>query len=178
MNKIILLVFAAIFAMSAPDVLARDTRHSYSVADVLQDPENAARLQGVSFYFGEQAHPAIQNDHGEFRTNKKTNAFGKSDLKACQRVMMSAMLQLHQRAQSLGANAVVNIKSNYKDNVVISDTEYVCGAGAIMAGVALIGTFVEVEAAEPMEAETESAAEPETEAEVETETETETETEE
>jgi len=64
---------------------------------------------------------------------------------------------------------VVNIKSNYKDNVVISDTEYVCGAGAIMAGVALIGTFVEVEAAEPMEAETESVAEPESATETESE---------
>jgi uncharacterized protein YbjQ (UPF0145 family) len=59
--------------------------------------------------------------------------------------MMSALLQLYQRAQSLGVNAVINIKSNYKDNVVSNETEYVCGAGALVAGVALIGTFVEVE---------------------------------
>ena len=63
---------------------------------------------------------------------------------ACQVAMMSALLQLHKRAQSLGANAVVNINSNYKNNVVSSETEYVCGAGALMAGVALIGTFVEI----------------------------------
>ena len=52
---------------------------------------------------------------------------------------------LHQRAVSLGANAVVNIRSNFKNNVETSDTDYTCGAGGVMAGVALIGDFVKVE---------------------------------
>jgi len=59
--------------------------------------------------------------------------------------MMSALLQLHQRAQSMGANAVINIKSNYKNREVSSETDYTCGAGATIAGVALIGTIVELE---------------------------------
>jgi uncharacterized protein YbjQ (UPF0145 family) len=96
----------------------------------------------VSFYFGNQPHPEIIKNLGEDRTNKKTNAFNKSDKEACEWVMLSALLQLKERAQSLGANAVVNIRSNYKNNETSSDTEYTCGAGAIMAGVALIGTFV------------------------------------
>ena len=111
----------------------------------MEKPENASRLQGVSFYFGEQEHPPIATNHGEFRTNKKTNAFNKTDLVACQWVMMSALLQLHQSAKSLGADAVVNIKSNYKNKVVSSETQYTCGAGALIAGVALIGTIVVVE---------------------------------
>lgn len=142
-NSILILVVSAV--MSAPGALARDTHHRFSIADVMENAENASRLEGVSFYFGEQSHPAIKKNHGEFRTNKKTNAFNKSDLQACERAMMSALLQLHQRAQNLGVNAVINIKSNYKDNMVSSETEYVCGAGALMAGVALIGTFVTVE---------------------------------
>ena len=56
-----------------------------------------------------------------------------------------ARLTLHQRALTLGANAVINIRSNYKNNMTKSDTEYTCGAGKFVAGVALIGDFVIVE---------------------------------
>jgi uncharacterized protein YbjQ (UPF0145 family) len=126
----------------AADASARDTIHRLPVADVLNDAEYAQRLEGVSFYFGSQPHPEIVENFGEGRTNKKTNAFNKTDEEACRWVMLSALLQLKERAQSLGANAVVNIRSNYRNNETSSDTEYTCGAGAIMAGVALIGTFV------------------------------------
>lgn len=141
-----LILFAAcVLFLAGNDVLARDTRHQFEIADVIGQPENASRLEGVSFFFGDQFHPKITRNHGEYRTNKKTNAFNKSDLKACQWAMMSALLQLHQRAKSLGANAVVNIKSNYKGDEKSSETQYTCGAGATMAGVALIGTVVEIE---------------------------------
>ena len=145
MYKSIIMILVLTFIVSVPEASARDDRLRFSIADVLAIPENASRLEGVTFYFGEQSHPGFTRNHGEFRTNKKTNAFNKSDLQACQRAMMSAMLQLHKKAMSLGANAVVNILSNYKDDKVSSDTEFVCGAGGIMAGVALIGTFVELE---------------------------------
>ncbi len=145
MNHYFILFFAALFLFAGSNVLARDTRHQYSIADVMKKPENVSQLEGVAFYFGDQGHPSIKNNHGEFRTNKKTNAFNKSDLVACQWVMMSALLQLHKRAQSLGANAVINIKSNYKSQIVSSETEFTCGAGATVAGVALIGTVVELD---------------------------------
>lgn len=145
MSRTVLLILTVSFIFLSQNALARDTRERYSIADVLENPEYASRLEGVTFYFGDQAHPAIKENHGEYRTNKKTNAFGKTDLKACQWVMLSALLSLRERALSLGSNAVVNIRSNYKNNEVSSETEFVCGAGAIMAGVAFIGTVVEVE---------------------------------
>lgn len=142
-TTLLIVAISVIFPASAAS--ARDTVQQWAVADVLNNPEYSSRLEGVAFYFGEQEHSAIIEDFGEFRTNKKTNAFNKSDEEACQWVMLSALLQLHERAQSLGANAVVNIRSNYKNNEVSSETEYTCGAGALMAGVALIGTFVTLE---------------------------------
>jgi hypothetical protein len=123
-------------------VFARDTLLKLPVSDVLNDPSNASRLEGVKFYFGDEPHPEVTQSFGTDRTNKKTNAFGKSDVEACKWVMLSALVQLHQRAIELGANAVINIKSNYKNNETSSATEYVCGAGALMAGVAFIGEFV------------------------------------
>ena len=125
--------------------LARNTIHQFPAADVLSQPTFASQIAGVSFYFGNSQHPKVVQEYGEFRTNKKTNAFNKSDEEACQWVFKSAILALHQRAVSLGANAVINIRSNYKDNVTVSDTDYTCGAGGVMAGVALIGDFVKVE---------------------------------
>lgn len=124
---------------------ARDTRHQFPIADVLGNPEWASQLEGVKFYFGEQSHPAVVRSFGEDRTNKKTNAFNKTDEEACRWVMLSALKQLKARADQLGANAVINIISNYKNNQKSSETEYTCGAGGLMAGVALIGQFVVIE---------------------------------
>jgi uncharacterized protein YbjQ (UPF0145 family) len=59
--------------------------------------------------------------------------------------MLSALIQFRDKARSLGANAVVNIRSNFKNNLFVSETEYSCGAGGLMAGVALIGDFVKLE---------------------------------
>ena len=145
MKKYSILIVATLFLLVGSNALARNTLHQYSITDVMQKPENIRKLEGVSFYFGNGGHPSVKKNHGEFRTNKKTNAFNKSDLEACQWVMMSALLQLRTRAQSLGANAVINIKSNYKNNEVSSETEYTCGAGTTVAGVAFIGTVVELE---------------------------------
>jgi hypothetical protein len=43
-----------------------------------------------------------------------------------------------------GGNAVTNIHSVYKNAPFNSDSEYECGAGAIMGGVALRGTVVKL----------------------------------
>jgi uncharacterized protein YbjQ (UPF0145 family) len=78
------------------------------------------------------------------KTSQRTNGFGKSAEKACNYVFLSAMLALQKRAQEVGANAVVNIVSNFKDIEMASQTEFECADGAIMAGVALKGDFVKI----------------------------------
>ncbi len=125
---------------------ARDDVGSYSIKEALSLEQAKQKLgNSVAFYFGEQSHPKVLKRFGHFGTNKKTNAFNKSDKEACQWVFLSAMLQLKERAQSEGANAVINIKSNYKSNLTSSDTEFKCGAGTFVAGVALVGDFVVIE---------------------------------
>ena len=82
---------------------------------------------------------------GEHRTNKKTNAFNKSDKEACDWVLLSALKQLQARALDIGGDAVIDIKSNYKNREFTSATEYQCGAGNVVAGVALKGAVVKLE---------------------------------
>ena len=116
-----------------------------SIADALSAPEAVSRLNGTTkYYFGPQSVPAVGEELGEFSTNKKANAFMKSDAQVCNWVFLSAMLQLQKRAEQLGADAVVNIVSNYKKSEFASDKEFECHVGGLMAGVALKGDFVKL----------------------------------
>lgn len=142
MTRLNTILLGAATVLISASALARDSLQQHPVADVLTDSEFASQIAGVSFHFGDTSHPGITKEFGEYRTNKKTNAFNKSDKEACDWAFRSAILTLHQRAVTLGANAVINIRSNYKNNVTRSDTEYTCGAGKFVAGVALIGDFV------------------------------------
>jgi uncharacterized protein YbjQ (UPF0145 family) len=136
----------ALVAMSAAvTAQANDRKVMLPIASAMAANNAQDRLgSSVRFYFGNQKTPAVVSRLGEDKTSQKTNAFGKSDQKACEWAFLSAMLRLQQRAQELGANAVINIVSNYK-NVEFSSAElYECHAGAVMAGVALKAEFVKV----------------------------------
>lgn len=131
--------------VGVPAAQARDTVHQLKINEVLQDPQFAEKVgNDVKFYFGGQKQPAVSQSLGSYVTNKKTNALNKSDEEACRWVMLSALLELKQRAKSLNADAVTNIVSYYKKNEFSSDTLYECHAGALMAGVALKGTMVKL----------------------------------
>jgi uncharacterized protein YbjQ (UPF0145 family) len=124
---------------------ARDTRHLLPIAVAMEVRDAQDKLAGsVKFYFGDQAPPQVLTNLGSDVSNRKTNAFGKSDEKACNWAFLSAMVALEKRAQQLGANAVINIVSYYNKKVMSSATEFECHAGAIIAGVALRGDFVKV----------------------------------
>ncbi|VUD67618.1 hypothetical protein TDB9533_03891 [Thalassocella blandensis] len=143
MKKLLLLALVNIIFSSAS--YARDSVGAYSIQEAMDsDAAKQALGDNVAFYFGEQKTPKIEKSYGEFKTNKKTNAFNKSDKEACEWVFLSAMVSLKERALKEGGNAVVNIKSNYKGNLVTSNDTFQCGAGALIAGVALVGDVVKI----------------------------------
>ena len=145
MKDCLTILFATLVIISLPQqTFSRDDRLMFPIGDALATVAVQNRLQGIDFYFGDQKHPEVLQDLGEFNTNKKTNAFAKSDKQACEWVFLSALLQLQERARNLNANAVINIKSNYKYSEFASETEFECGAGHIMAGVALKGRIVKL----------------------------------
>ena len=122
---------------------ARDTTHMLSIEDALNTPDARARLDSnIQFIFGDTPHGEITAEYGPAVTNKKTNAFNKSDVEACEWVMLSALLSLQDRVRAEGGNAVVNIESFYDRRPMSSTSEYECHAGAIMAGVVLRGDVV------------------------------------
>lgn len=125
---------------------ARNTIATYSIQAALSSPQakRAALGNSVRFYFGNQPHGKIIKNLGSTRTNRKTNAFLKSDEKACEWAFLSALKALRGHALAAGGNAVINIKSNYKNHLTSHNTRYTCGAGATTAGVALVGTIVKL----------------------------------
>ena len=142
-----LLFFAVVGVVSwVPAGHARDTVQSFSIEEVLSSLDGKAKLgEPIKFAFGTTSLGKVSKNFGEFRTNKKTNAFGKSDEKACKWAFLSAMISLRDRAVTEGGNAVINIRSNYKDNTTSSETTFQCGAGGVIAGVALIGDVVTID---------------------------------
>ena len=144
MNRIVFKVLAiALGLLVANAASARDDRQQFPVKDVFERTDVKEKLgDEVRFYFGDQKHPAVAKRHGEFQSNKKTNAFNKTDKGACEWALFSALLAMRDRALKEGGNAVINIRSNYKSELFTSATEYECGAGKLMAGVTIIGDVV------------------------------------
>ena len=144
MRRFALIAATALLAV-ASTAQARDTRVEQSLRELVSS--QAARDAGIdgSVRFdlaGEKVN--VQQRLGEDVTNKKTNAANKSDEEACRWVALSALRALQDGAKSRNANAVVDIVSYYKKNEFKSTTNYECYAGAILAGVALKGTYAKV----------------------------------
>lgn len=133
------------FAGTGHSARAADTLVLVGVPEAMSTPEYTEKLDGsVKFYFGDSPHPAVVQSFGNFVTNKKTNGFAKSAGEACNHVLLSALLTLQDQAKSLGGNAVVNIKSYFKQVEVTHDQQVECYKGFLMAGVALKGDVVKV----------------------------------
>ncbi|WP_313457906.1 excinuclease ATPase subunit [Stenotrophomonas sp.] len=144
MRRFALMAAVALFAF-ASTAQARDTPVHQSLQELVdsQTARDAGIDGSVKFYLAGQKVNVLQR-LGEDVTNKKTNAANKSDEEACRWVALSALKALQDGAKSRGANAVVDIVSYYKKNEFKSTTDYECYAGAILAGVALKGTYAKV----------------------------------
>lgn len=132
-------------ALAASPAEARDSRLHLDFAEAVQSGLADGTLDGsVSFHLAGAPAPPVRERHGPATSNRKTNALNKSDEEACRWVLMSVLLAMQEQARSKGANAVVDITSNYKRVEFSSPTQYECAAGAIMAGVALKGSYATV----------------------------------
>lgn len=140
-----LIAMVAVLGCVSTSVLAKDEVNTYPIQSLLETTKAKDALnKEIKLYFADQKHPEAKETYGEVVTNKKTNAFMKSDSEACEWVMLSALKALQHRAKKEGMNAVVGIESYYKKRKFVSAEKYECGNGNIMAGVALKGTLVKL----------------------------------
>jgi len=131
-------------ALLSSPLLAADRTVHLPFEEAVAAAKAAGKIDGsVKFYLAGTG-PKGQVLQRDAVTNKKTNAFAKSDANACNYVAQSAIIALHNAAKQAGANAVTNIVSFYKRNEYKSSTDYECHAGAVIAGVALKGDLTKV----------------------------------
>jgi len=123
---------------------ARDARYFLSIKSAVKTGLADGRLgNDIGLYFGRQSHPPVNAMLARgIITNKKTAKGNLDDKAACRRVMLSALIQLQERARNEGGNAVINIKSYYKKRTFSSERQYECGSGAVFSGVTLKGDVV------------------------------------
>ena len=145
MTKMLLAIFIAGLFINIPEAHSRNSKHLFSIQDAMITADFQEKLDpNIQFYFGSQTHSEIKAVYGKYTSNKKTNAFNKSDEEACQRALLSTLLTFQKRAQNEGGNAVVEIESYYKKHPFSSETQYECHAGAVIAGTALRGKVVKL----------------------------------
>lgn len=135
-------VILAVFLGVASPASARNTFHDIGVQSAVESSLGRERLLDVPFFMAGQSHPAVKQDLGVFRSNRSTNAFGKSDEEACRIAFLSAVIALQDRARAEGGDAVVDVKSVTKHRDLESTTSFRCVAGNVVANVALSGRVV------------------------------------
>jgi uncharacterized protein YbjQ (UPF0145 family) len=134
------LTAAALLLAAIPGISqARDTTHYLPFETVVAQATAAGKLDGtVKFYLaGKKPAGKVTVINPQITTSQKTNAFNKGDEEACAWAMQSAVIKLANAAKAAGANAVIEIASNYQGKEYKNPENYECHAGAIMAGVAL-----------------------------------------
>lgn len=143
MNNFLQTTTLLIALMVSGNAYARNDQEMFSLEDALNTPAAKEKLNpAIKLYFGNQKHPKVVKELGEWKTNKKTNGFNKTDKEACEWVFLTAALELQERVLKEGGDAVINIMSNYKNVERSSETQYMCGNGTFTTGVALKGTVV------------------------------------
>ena len=133
-----------LLSLCASGVQARDTMYMFPIQDVLAIGKGNGRLgNDIAFYFSDQPYPAVEATLNRgVVIDKKAAGIGKRDVEVCNQTMLSALVELQERARKSGGNAVINIASYYKQNRFESRDQYQCAGGMIRTGVALIGDVV------------------------------------
>jgi len=142
-HRVLLGCLLCLFAASTAD--ARSTFHDLNARQAAESETGKAKLLDIPFYLSGQQHAKVARDLGVFTSNRRTNAFNKSDEAACEIAFLSAIIALQKRVTQLGGDAVIEIKSITKHNDLDSATDYRCVAGAFVANVALTGRVVKFE---------------------------------
>ncbi|WP_458762712.1 excinuclease ATPase [Cupriavidus basilensis] len=132
---------------------AADQLLSMPIDKALATPGAKERVDpSIRLLFGFNKLPGAQ-DGQSFKTVKRmrrpidnSNSTGgpppPPDDALCATLFVQAVQELQQRATKEGGSAVVNIRSNWKDDETASDSTYVCAKGSAYLGVALKGVVV------------------------------------
>lgn len=133
-------------SLATAPAAARDTIVYVNLSEAVAAGQASGKLDGtVAFYLAGQKAPAAAQRLGDGVSNRKTNAFNKSDTEACRWVVESALIAFQKGAKARGADAVIDLVSYYRKRIYSDPNRIECHAGGLMAGVALKGEYAKLD---------------------------------
>lgn len=128
-----------------PAAYARDERVLLDVRAALDSPQGKDRFDDtVAFYWGDAPYPPPLQGFDIQTSERKRWSPTTTDEAACRDAFIEALAALRDHAKAVGANAVVDIKSLYKNREFRSETQYECRAGTFVNAVTLEGRTVKL----------------------------------
>ena len=86
--KLFILTCVLVACLFSVKSFARDDIQTLPIQALLATSKAKQALLDIPLYFADQSHNTIKTKYGEVITNKKTNAFNKTDREACEWVML------------------------------------------------------------------------------------------
>jgi len=130
-----------------PAAQARDEQRLFDIAFVMSSADGRDRFDDtVQFFWSGQDDPAVAQTFSIQTSERKTFAPTRTPQEACDQSFIEALAALRDAARKAGANAVVDIKSLYKNREFRSTTQYECRLGYFAASVTLEGKLVRLAA--------------------------------
>ncbi|MGJ8525314.1 putative heavy-metal-binding [Halomonadaceae bacterium LMG 33818] len=127
--------------MMGTQVAVADQTLTLPFRDVMAMPEAQNRLSpAVTLYFGDQLYPTASSQQGGFYFTERSSRVLKNVQSVCRRTALASLLDLQNRANELGSNAVTNISSYYNQHTIQGEN-YQCNVGPFTASVTLKGNM-------------------------------------
>ncbi|MBD8898162.1 excinuclease [Rhodanobacter sp. DHG33] len=140
------LAFAALLAAAPVASHATDKIVHLTFDNAVKAATASGKLDGsVKFYLAGNAPSgdvSVVDDNVD--VSRKTNGFGKRSQVSCDWVLQSVLIALQDDAKKAGANAVIDIVSNYDGNEYRDAQNYECHVGFLMSGVELKAKLAKV----------------------------------
>jgi hypothetical protein len=140
------LTLAAALACALPAAAdARDEQRLYDIAAALATPAGRDRFDDtIQFFWAEQDTPETERAFSIHTSERKTFLPTRTEQEACDQSFIEALAALRDAARKTGANAVVGIKSLYKNREFRSATQYECRLSYFSVSVTLEGRLVKL----------------------------------
>src|SRR5262245_5405794 len=117
-------------ALAPAAAQAKDEQRLYDIATVMDSAEGRDRFDDtVKFYWSGQVPPTPTETLSIQTSERKTFLPTRTEREACDGSFIEALAALRNAARKAGANAVIEIKSLYKNREFRSATEYECRLG-------------------------------------------------
>ncbi len=118
---------------------ARDTKLMLSVSKGLKKGRQVGALdRSIRVQFGSSG---LRSGQRRYTANRKTNAFNKTDVEACEWAFISSVKSLQDRARNMGKRRVTGIVNYYNRRRRSNPSRYECHVGKFVAKVAIQGNI-------------------------------------